>query len=108
MMDLMKTKEQREIANFLQTGSQVGNGFFVSPTVPKARVMALRAAFNKTVASKAFLAEAKKRNMVVAPVRGEALDAIVAAAMKTSPTTIKKFKKLVKIDKLKPRKRKKK
>ena len=108
MMDLMKTKEQREIANFLQTGSQVGNGFFVSPAVPKARVMALRAAFNKTVASKAFLAEAKKRNMVVAPVRGEALDAIVAAAMKTSPATIKKFKKLVKIDKLKPRKRKKK
>ena len=108
MMDLMKTKEQREIGNFLQTGSKVGNGFFVSPAVPKARVLALRNAFNKTVASKAFLAEAKKRNMVVAPVRGEVLDAIVAKAMKTSPATINKFKKMVKIDKLKPRKRKKK
>ena len=108
MMDLMKTKEQREIGNFLQTGSKVGNGFFVSPAVPKARVLALRNAFNKTVASKAFLDEAKKRNMVVAPVRGEVLDAIVAKAMKTSPATINKFKKMVKIDKLKPRKRKKK
>ena len=108
MMDLMKNKEQREIGNFLQTGSKVGNGFFVSPAVPKARVLALRNAFNKTVASKAFLAEAKKRNMVVAPVRGEVLDAIVAKAMKTSPATINKFKKMVKIDKLKPRKRKKK
>jgi len=106
MMDLMKTKEQREIANFLQTGSKVGNGFFVSPAVPKARVMALRAAFNKTVASKAFLAEAKKRSMIVAPVRGEELDAIVAAAMKTSPVTINKFKKMVKIDKLKSKKKK--
>lgn len=106
MMDLMKTKEQKEIGNFLQTGSRVGNGFFVSPAVPKARVMALRAAFNKTVASKAFLAEAKKRSMIVSPVRGEELDAIVAKAMKTSPTTINRFKKLVKIDKLKSRKKK--
>ncbi len=108
MMDLMKTDEQRAIGNFLQTGSAVGHGFFVSPSVPKARVMALRAAFNKTTADPAFLAEAKKRNMVVAPVRGEKLDAIVAAAMKTSPALINKFKKMVKIDKLKPRKRKKK
>jgi tripartite-type tricarboxylate transporter receptor subunit TctC len=106
MMDLMKTKEQKEIGNFLQTGSRVGNGFFVSPAVPKARVMALRAAFNKTVASKAFLAEAKKRSLIVSPVRGEELDAIVAKAMKTSPATINRFKKLVKIDKLKSRKKK--
>ena len=85
------------------SGGGAGGGFsFV------ARVMALRAAFDKTVADPAFLAEAKKRNMVVAPVRGEKLDAIVAAAMKTSPALIKKFKKMVKIDKVKPRKRKKK
>ncbi|MBT5457695.1 MAG: hypothetical protein HOK82_13890, partial [Rhodospirillaceae bacterium] len=108
MMDLMKTDEQRTIGNFLQTGSSVGNGFFVSPAVPKARVMALRAAFNKTVASSEFLADAKKRNMVVAPIRGEELDAIVAKAMKTPRATIEKFKKMVKIDKLKPRKKKKK
>ena len=108
MMDLMKSDEQRAIGNFLQTGSSVGHGFFVAPGVPKARVMALRAAFNKTVVDPAFLAEAKKRNMVVAPVRGETLDAIVAAAMKTSPALVQKFKKMVKIDKLKPRKKKKK
>lgn len=105
MMDLMKTDEQRAIGNFLQTGSRVGHGFFVSPGVPKARVMALRAAFNKTVASPAFLDEAKKRNVVVAPVRGEELDQIVSAAMKTSPDLVNKFKKMVKIDNLKPRKK---
>lgn len=106
MMDLMKTAENREIGQFLQTGSRIGHGFYVSPGVPKARVMALRAAFNKTVADPAFLEEAKKRNVVVAPVRGEELDAIVAAAMKTSPALVQKFKKMVKIDKLKPRKKK--
>jgi tripartite-type tricarboxylate transporter receptor subunit TctC len=107
MLDLMKTDEQRTIGNFLQTGSSVGNGFFVSPAVPKARVMALRAAFNKTVADPAFLAEAKKRNMVVAPIRGEELDKIVGKAMQTPQATVDKFKKMVKIDKLKPRKKKK-
>jgi tripartite-type tricarboxylate transporter receptor subunit TctC len=108
MLDLMKTDEQRQIGNFLQTGSQVGNGFFVSAAVPKARVMVLRAAFNKTVSDPVFLADAKKRNMVVAPVRGEELDALVAKAMKTSPALIQKFKKMVKIDKLKSGKKKKK
>ena len=107
MMDLIKTDEQRAIGNFLQTGSSVGHGFFVSPGVPKARVMALRAAFNKTVSDPVFLADAKKRNLLVAPVRGEELDAIVAEAMKTSPKLVNKFKKMVKIDKLKPRKKKK-
>ena len=107
MMDLMKTDEQRQIGNFLQTGSQVGNGFFVSPAVPKARVMMLRAAFNKTVSDPVFLADAKKRNMVVAPVRGETLDALVGKAMQTSPALIQKFKKMVKIDKLKSKKKKK-
>lgn len=107
MMDLMKNDEQRAIGSFLQTGSSVGHGFFVSPGVPKARVMALRAAFNSTVADSAFLAEAKQRNMVVSPVRGEALDDVVGKAMTTSPALVAKFKKMVKIDKLKSGKRKK-
>ncbi len=107
MMDLMKTGEQRAIGNFLQTGSRVGHGFFVSPGVPKARVMALRTAFNATMADPAFLADAKKRNMVVAPVRGEELDAVVSEAMKTPPSLVQKFRKMVKIDKLKPSKGKK-
>ena len=106
MLDLMKTDEQRAIGNFLQTGSSVGNGFFVSPGVPKARVMALRAAFKKTMSDPTFLADAKKRNMVVAPMSGEELDEIVGKAMETSPALINKFKKMVKIDKLKSAKKK--
>lgn len=106
MMDLMQNDEQRAIGNFLQTGSSVGHGFFVSPGVPKARVMALRAAFDKTVVDPAFLAEAKRRNMVVAPVRGADIDAIVGKAMRTPPALVAKFKKMVKIDNVKPRKKK--
>jgi len=94
-MDLAKTDEQRQVVRFLGTGGSVGHGFFVSPGVPKARVAALRAAFDKTVASPAFLAEAKKRNQVVNPVSGAELDKIVAAGLNTPKDVVERFKKLV-------------
>ncbi len=94
-MDLMKTERDKAVVNFLKTGPSIGHGFFVSPGVPKARVIALRAAFNKTVASPKFLAEAKKRNIVVDPVKGEDLDQVVKSAFSTPPETIEYFKKAV-------------
>lgn len=94
-MDLMKTQKDKDVVKFLQTGPSIGHGFFVSPGVPKARVAALRAAFDKTVASAGFLAEAKKRNIVVDPVKGADLDKLVAAAFKTPVETVNYFKESV-------------
>lgn len=107
LMTLARNEEERQIVRFMQTGSSVGHGFFVSPGVPKARVEALRVAFDKTVSDPAFLAEAKKRNQVVAPVRGAELDKIVAKAMKTSQALVAKFRQMTKLDKVKLRKKKK-
>jgi tripartite-type tricarboxylate transporter receptor subunit TctC len=97
--DLMKTYEQKQVLNFLQTGGKVGHGFFVSPSVPMARVEALRAAFDKAVADPAFLAEAKKRNQVVNPVKGAALDRIVADGLSTDKEVVARFKKAIKLGK---------
>lgn len=94
-MDLMKTDEQRQVQRFLQTGGRVGHGFFVSPNVPKARVQALRAAFDKAVADPAFLADAEKRRQVVNPVRGAELDRIVTSGMNTPEDVVERFKKAV-------------
>lgn len=98
VMDLARNEEERQIVRFLSVGGEVGHGFFVSPGVPRARVAALRKAFAAAVGDPEFLAEAKKRNQVVNPVRGELLDAKVAAAMKTPKSLIAKFKKMVKLD----------
>ncbi len=76
--------------------------------VPRDRVAALRKAFNATMKDPAYLAEAKKRKLIVDPVTGEDLQATIARAMNTPKALVDKFKKMVKIDKLKPRKRKKK
>ncbi len=106
--DLVKTDEQRQVVRFLETGASVGHGFFVSSRVPRARVAALRKAFDATMKDPAYLADAKKRNLIVDPISGAKLQAQVALAMKTPRDVVDRFKKLIKIDKLKPRKRKKK
>lgn len=108
LKDLVKGPEQKQMLGFLETGASVGHGFYVSPNVPKARVAALIKAFDATMKDPAYLAEARKRNLIVDPVKAATLQAAVARAMKTPSALVAKFKKMVKIDKLKPRKRKKK
>lgn len=106
--DLARTDEERRIVKFLQIGAQVGHGFYVSPNVPRARVAALRAAFDATMKDPAYLAEAKKRKLIVDPVSGRDLQRLIVAAMATPKAVIDKFKQLVKLDTVKLQKAKKK
>jgi len=98
LMDLAKTDEQRQMVAFMQAGESVGHGFFVSPKVPKARVEALRRAFDATVKDPKFLEEAEKRRVAVDPVAGEKLDGIVETAMNAPADVVAKFKRMIKLD----------
>jgi tripartite-type tricarboxylate transporter receptor subunit TctC len=98
LMDVVKTEEHRQMVAFMQTGESVGHGFFVSPNVPRARLEALRQAFDATMKDPGFLAESAKRNQIVDPVRGEKLDELVQAAMKTPKEVVDKFKAMVRLD----------
>ena len=106
--DMARNAEEKKIVEFLRIGAQVGHGFYVSPSVPKARVAALRKAFDATMKDPAYLAEAKKRSLIVDPISGAALQAKIASAMATPTSVIDQFKKLVKLDTIKLKKRKKK
>lgn len=106
--DMARNEVERQIVAFLQIGAQVGHGFYVSPNVPKARVAALRAAFDATMKDPAYLAEARKRKLVVDPVSGKDLQARIVKAMATPRSVIDQFKKLVKLDTIKLKKAKKK
>lgn len=96
--DLAHTDDERRIAQFLQVGSQVGHGFYVSPNVPLARVAALREAFDATMKDPAYLAEASQRKLIVDPVRGVDLQRAVANAMETPQPLLDRFKEMVKLD----------
>ena len=98
LMDIARNDDERAMVNLMQAGESVGHGFFVSPSVPMARVEALRKAFDATMKDTAFLEEAKKRRVEVDPVSGAELDRIVAKSTVIAPDVLAKMKKMLKLE----------
>ena len=71
--DLLSNDRDRQVYDFLAAPGQLGRLFMVSGRVPADRVAVLRTAFDATVADPAFLNEAQKLRLAVAPVTGGAI-----------------------------------
>jgi hypothetical protein len=76
--DLLGPASDRRVYDFLMTPGKLGRLFIVSGRVPPERVATLRAAFDAMVADTAFLAEAQKLRLLVAPVSGAEISHRVA------------------------------
>jgi len=98
LMDIARNDEERAMVDLMQAGESVGHGFFVSPSVPMARIAALRKAFDATMKDSGFLDDAKKRKVEVDPVGGAALDRIVAKSTVIAPATLARMKKMLSLD----------
>jgi len=68
--------------------NQFGKVYMLPPGVPADRAAALEAAFAKTLADKAFLAEAEKGKLEISPIFGASIDKIVRDFL-TMPPAIK-------------------
>lgn len=99
LRDVAKTKEQQRMVDFIEAPAYVGHGFFAPPGTPKDRVAALRESFWKAVNDPAFLADAKKRNIVVDPLEAEKVQSVIDKAMSTPKPILAKYREMVKIDK---------
>jgi tripartite-type tricarboxylate transporter receptor subunit TctC len=106
MRDLVTTDDQRRMLDFLEAPAYVGHGFFAPEGTPAARVAALKKAFVATLKDPAFLAETKKRSMIVNPVSAEKITSVINRAMATPEPLLVKFRKMVKIGPPKARKKK--
>ena len=93
--DLAKTPEDKQIINFIASLGPIGRGATLPPGAPKALVPPLRAAFDKMVADKAFLADAKKRRLTVDPKTGPEVQAIVADVLTMKPAVVARARKLI-------------
>lgn len=68
----------------------VGSPIFTNQGVPKARVAALRNAFDTTMKDPAYLAAAKKASLSISPTSGEELSQIVSDIVNAPPAVIAK------------------
>ncbi|MEE8516011.1 MAG: hypothetical protein V3T02_05150, partial [Alphaproteobacteria bacterium] len=93
-IDLAKTAVDKKAMEIASSGPRIGFSYFMPPKVPKARVRALRAAFNAMVKDKAFLADAAKLKMSLRTATGQEIEKIVAGVMSAPADAIARLKDL--------------
>lgn len=93
--DVVKSKEDKQIVNFMASLSPIGRGLAVPPGVPADRIAALKKAFWATVNDPTFKAAAVKRNLRVNPLTGAQVQKIVNDSMKVSAPVVKRARKLI-------------
>jgi tripartite-type tricarboxylate transporter receptor subunit TctC len=75
--ELALSDEGRQVLRAAASTGEIGRSIITTPGVPPERLAALRAAFNAMLADPDFIAECKKRQLILAGATGEALDALV-------------------------------
>ena len=92
IMDLAKNDADRAALELIYARQEFGRPFLAPPNVPADRVAALRAAFMATMEDPAFLADAKKQNLEIAPIGGERIGELIANIYSAPPEVIQRAK----------------
>lgn len=95
VMTLVKTEEDRKLAEVFYSQGQLNRVIFAPPEVPADRVAALRKAVMDTLADPELLAEAGKMKADVEPSPGAEIQDIVARIFGSSPELVERLKKSV-------------
>jgi tripartite-type tricarboxylate transporter receptor subunit TctC len=90
MYTLLKTDEQRKIADVIFRQTELARPLAAPPSAPKDRVAALRKAMLETMKDPALLADSKKLQIEFDPVPGEETAEIFGDFYKTPPALVKK------------------
>jgi len=90
IFEFAKTDEQRAVLAFFAGNTRLGRPLMLPPDVPAERVALMRRAFDATMRDAAFLKEAETMGFEVSPQPGEAIAALVAAALATPEAIVRK------------------
>ncbi|MEA2906466.1 MAG: hypothetical protein QOI12_3853 [Alphaproteobacteria bacterium] len=93
--ELARTDRERAAFELILTQQVMGRPFAAPPNVPAERVAALRRAFVRTMQDPEFLVEADKLQLEIAPVEGEALQAMVEGMFKSLPDVVEAARKAI-------------
>ena len=94
-LDLAKTDAERQGIKLLIARQEYGLPYFLPPDVPKARVQAIRRAFDATMKDPGFLADAAKVQMEVDPMTGEDVQQLLAELFATPPDIVARVRKIL-------------
>jgi tripartite-type tricarboxylate transporter receptor subunit TctC len=92
LLDLVSDPRDREVVEFLVSGSQVGRALAAPPQVPDDRLAALRKAFDLTMKDPEYLATAAKGHLTVEPRAGADIQVLVDRAASASPDLVARAK----------------
>ncbi len=90
-----KTPEQKQILEIVYAQGLFTRPFFVAPEVPADRVAALRKAFDEVLKDPELLAEAEKQKLIISPMSGADLTAMIQKIYSTSPDILDKVRKAI-------------
>jgi tripartite-type tricarboxylate transporter receptor subunit TctC len=85
LMEVARNEDDKKVIQFLLTGQLIGNPFIAAGDIPPDRAAYLKQIFMSAVTDPEFAVEAKKQLLVVGPVDGDELLAIMKRAYATPP-----------------------
>jgi tripartite-type tricarboxylate transporter receptor subunit TctC len=93
--ELALTDEGRQVLRAAASTGEIGRAIIATPGVPPERLAALRAGFNAMLVDPEFLAECKKRQLIVAGASGEEMDALVRETLALPRPVIERIAKMM-------------
>jgi tripartite-type tricarboxylate transporter receptor subunit TctC len=97
IVELALDDEGRQVMSALASTAEIGRSIIVTPGIPTERLALLRASFQKMIVDRGFLATAEKRNVMIDPDTGEAMDAIARDTLRMPKPIIDKVAALLKM-----------
>jgi tripartite-type tricarboxylate transporter receptor subunit TctC len=93
LRDLVKREKDRPAFEFITNASAVGRPVATTPDVPKERLAALRAAFDKLVVDPEFVDEVAKHKLDLDPMPAAEMEALIRSMIELPPAVLQAIKK---------------
>jgi tripartite-type tricarboxylate transporter receptor subunit TctC len=93
--DLAKSKDDRQIVDFIASLGPIGRGMAALPGTGKDKIAALRKAFDRMVKDPNVAADAKKRKLRLNPKSGEEVQKIVENVLTMPPNLVRRAQTLI-------------
>jgi tripartite-type tricarboxylate transporter receptor subunit TctC len=90
LLGFAQSEEQRQIVRLVLASLVLGRPFFGPPRIPDDRKAALRRAFDETMKDPAFLEEAARLDLEIAPVTAVSIDELLAELYRTPKDVVEK------------------